>query len=112
MLDVADGAVLFDVDVEPVGVVVPGDHHARLDDTAGLREVFLAEVLGRSMSASIAPGDKRRARARCGAATYRLAVIAIRYLLADQLVGPLLGLVARGAGDSGDYERHVDGVSW
>lgn len=45
MLDVRDGAVFVDMDIEAVGLVILGDHHARLDDPVLLREVLLAETL-------------------------------------------------------------------
>lgn len=51
MLDVANGAVLLDVHVQPVGQEVLGDHHARLDDPTLLRQIFLAKVLGARLSA-------------------------------------------------------------
>lgn len=40
--------------------------------------------------------------------TYDLAVSIVRDLLSDQLVGPFLGLVTRGGGDSGNDERHFE----
>ena len=45
MADVTNGAVLLDVDVEPVGVEVHGHHLAGPDDPALLRQVLLAEGL-------------------------------------------------------------------
>lgn len=47
MVDVRNGSVLLDVDVESVGSEVLGDHHARLDNTGLLGEIPLAEGLGK-----------------------------------------------------------------
>lgn len=45
VLNVADGTILLEVDVEPVGLEVLGDHGARLNNAAFLWEVLLAEAL-------------------------------------------------------------------
>lgn len=45
MLDVAYSAVFLDVYVQSVGYEVLSYHHARLNDTALLGEILLAEVL-------------------------------------------------------------------
>lgn len=43
--DVGDGAVLLEVDVEPVRLEILSDHHARLDDAGLLGKVSLAKGL-------------------------------------------------------------------
>jgi hypothetical protein len=43
--DVTDGAIVLEVNVETLGLEVLSDHHSRLDDTALLREILLAETL-------------------------------------------------------------------
>jgi hypothetical protein len=45
--DLFDGAVVVDVDVEPVGLVVHGHHVAFLDDAVLRGEVALGEGLAR-----------------------------------------------------------------
>lgn len=45
VLDVTDSAIFLEVDVESLGLEVLGDHHSRLDDTALLRQILLAEAL-------------------------------------------------------------------
>lgn len=45
MLDVAYSTIVLDMDVQTVGDEVLSHHHARLNDTALLWEVLLAEVL-------------------------------------------------------------------
>lgn len=45
VLDMRNGAVLFEVDVESLGLEVFGHHHARLDNPRLLWEIPLAEAL-------------------------------------------------------------------
>ncbi len=44
-----DGAILLDVDVEPLGDKISGHHHARLDDARLLRELRHAESLRKTI---------------------------------------------------------------
>lgn len=45
MLNVAYSAVVLDMDIQSVRDEILSHHHARLNDTALLREILLAEVL-------------------------------------------------------------------
>lgn len=47
VLDVRNGAILLDVNIQSVGLKVLGDHHARLNDAGFLGEVPLAKCLSR-----------------------------------------------------------------
>lgn len=57
--DVRDGAVLVEVDVQPLLVVVLGYHHARRDDAVLLGQVLLAERLQGTASQRRAPLPRR-----------------------------------------------------
>jgi hypothetical protein len=104
---VRNGAVLVEVDVEPVLLKVLGHHHAGLDDARLFWQVSLAEGLVSPKSASIFSVGG------IAVSTHRLVAVLLRQLLADELVGPLVRLVvARVAHESRYDERHFDGISW
>lgn len=102
MLDMVDGAVVLDVNVQPVRDEITSYHHSRLDDTVLLREILLAEVLGNRVSRTYRIIPERDY-------TNRLAVSVVRDGLPHQLGSPLRSLVLRVIGDTWYDERHFAG---
>jgi hypothetical protein len=102
MLDVRDGAILVDMNVEAVGPVILGDHHAGLDDPVLLGEVLLAETLSQVLA------DHRLKCNREGQ-IHRLIALLIMKRLSDKLVGPFVCLLVSRLGlNSWNDERHVE----
>lgn len=99
MLDMVDGAVVLDVNVQPVRDEITSYHHSRLDDTVLLREILLAEVLDIHVSHTYRMVPEKDY-------TNRLAVSVIRDSLAHKLGSPLRSLVLRIIGDTRYDERH------
>jgi len=78
-----NSAILLEVNIQPLGLEVLGYHGSRLNDASLLGKIGLCE------------GSSIRG---------------LSDLLSNQLVGPLLGLGPIIGVDSGDYERHVEGL--
>lgn len=102
MLDVRDGAILVDMNVEAVGLVILRDHHAGLNDPVLLGEILLAETLSQVLA------DHRLVCQREGQ-THRLIALLIMQRLSDKLVGPLIRLLVSRLGlNSWNDERHLE----
>lgn len=114
---VRNGAVLFDVHIEPFRPKVFGHNRARLDDASRLRQLGFAERLAKGGKEDISDAALANAGQLCvETTTYRLGGRPIAERLPDQFVGPFLRLVLRlvdsAVGcDSRHDERHV-GCEW
>jgi hypothetical protein len=108
MGDMGNGPIVVDMDIEPVGLEVLGDHHPRLDNTRLLGEVRLAEGL-HARKSSAPHRSLQMMKGNNSPASYRLRRRLVRQSLSDELVHPLLRLVvAHVVGcHSGNNERHL-----
>lgn len=81
MVDMADGPVILEMNVQSIRVEVLGDHHARFNNSSLLRKICLGE------------GDF---------------ITGITKFLANELVLPFGGLVSTSRGSNGVDERHFE----
>lgn len=109
MLDIPDRPILADMHVQPIRIVVHGDHIPLVHDAVFLGEFVAGERLSRLLALlfhrkRMFPGWKPRSGR--GEETYHF-VMLVAQLLAHQLRGPVVRLAAGGLQAWYD-EGHVD----